>query len=60
MRGLHEILRAPSPSLSLSEERNMSHGGFTTGATERAIASTRLSAIASPISMKPTGNSPDA
>ena len=33
---------------------------LTTGATERAIASTRLSAIASPISMKPTGSSPSA
>ena len=32
----------------------------TTGATLRAIASRRLSAIASPISMKPTGSSPGA
>ena len=32
----------------------------TTGATDRAIASTRLSAMASPISMKPTGSSPAA
>jgi hypothetical protein len=32
----------------------------TTGATERAIASTRRSAMASPISMKPTGSSPAA
>jgi hypothetical protein len=32
----------------------------TTGATERAIASMRLSAMVSPISMKPTGSSPAA
>lgn len=33
---------------------------LTTGATLRAMPSTRLSAIASPISMKPTGSSPSA